>query len=577
MLIRPSRTSVISVFYLIVAAVCVLPALGMDANFTTARFAFNLTAGRGLVFYSPAPTITTYPLIPIAFTLNAHDPLWMAWAISALAAAAGGLILARLVGRGWWVGVAYILAAGLSPSAVTLSLIALALAATLAAIAKRWLIAGLLIALAVLTDPLAVILLLLLVLYSVREGDLRWRFLLPAIVVPGLILGAQILSLGGPGSVILAAPQSQLIVIAMPILAILALFQSRHSLQEHPHLALLVAWSATAGWISMIGNGWPSAVILPGVVILIALWGGISPHPKSLPHKGSGAEDSLTLNPSPTDGRGTKGGFTPLAKLLGEATRGVVNFRLLILLALAADLALNLLVPTSPLAPSLAKRQASVPQIGAWITAHTDANGSVAVAFPGVLPFDLDRPVLELPGSMDGAFFIRYAPGALVVAPDMTVTWPGFPTTYIRATSIGDAAIYVPVVRFAPLDSHDVDVIYAANLGREDLRLRGVGITNTIRPNDRLRIRLDWDLAYTPSFEATIRLQLQDAQGRSVAQGQDKLPAATWHPGQLSTYHLLVVPGNVQGDQLALHVGVSVRGGDLGDHQVTVSDFLNEP
>src|SRR5258708_12624840 len=95
--------------YLFLAVICALPALNIDANYTMGRFAHNLAIGRGLIFYSPAPVITTYPLIPIAFTPFLHDPLWVAWAISGLAAAAGGLILPRLSGQGRGLGLLFFL------------------------------------------------------------------------------------------------------------------------------------------------------------------------------------------------------------------------------------------------------------------------------------------------------------------------------------------------------------------------------------------------------------------------------------------------------------------------------------
>src|SRR5438045_9609525 len=41
-----------------------------DANFVVYRFADNLRAGRGLVYWTPGPAVTTYPLTPVLLSLS---------------------------------------------------------------------------------------------------------------------------------------------------------------------------------------------------------------------------------------------------------------------------------------------------------------------------------------------------------------------------------------------------------------------------------------------------------------------------------------------------------------------------
>src|SRR5439155_2328082 len=121
----------------------------------------------------------------------------------------------------------------------------------------------------------------------------------------------------------------------------------------------------------------------------------------------------------------------------------------------------------------------------------------------------------------------------------------------------------------APLDDHGVDVNFSAKLGRDDLHLSNVAIGNTLHPGDLVRVRLDWELAYQPSFDVEIKLTLLNEQGAPVAgMPIDRVPPDQWHVGKVSTYHLITLPNETPAGKLSLYLGVGIRAGSMGELKV---------
>jgi hypothetical protein len=198
----------------------------------------------------------------------------------------------------------------------------------------------------------------------------------------------------------------------------------------------------------------------------------------------------------------------------------------------------------------------------------------VATADIGVLAFHASRPVIDLSGrfqpiAFDSTFFLRYAPDIVVLNDAAAAPWQWFKTTYAQVYTAGDRSVYHRVVNFAPLDDHGVNVNFSAKLGRDDLHLSNVAIGNALHPGDLVRVRLDWELAYQPSFDVEIKLTLLNEQGAPVAgMPIDRLSPDQWRVGKVSTYHLITLPGDAPAGKLRVYLGVGIRAGVLDELQV---------
>jgi len=215
------RSLALPMLYLALAAILWLivgRAHKPDANFVVYRFAANLAAGRGLVYWTPGAVISTYPLVPVLLALLAlvGMPLPVAGGILSIGAAAtGALCLARLCDDDWAAGAAFLLVIMVQPSSVVL--IMLALAGLDAARRTFWLRSGIYIGLAILAEPSAMILASLVLIYVIRlNGSIR-RYLLPvALSLAGLLAWAGL----SHASLISVAPGVAMALL--PLVAILS-------------------------------------------------------------------------------------------------------------------------------------------------------------------------------------------------------------------------------------------------------------------------------------------------------------------------------------------------------------------
>jgi hypothetical protein len=221
--------------------------------------------------------------------------------------------------------------------------------------------------------------------------------------------------------------------------------------------------------------------------------------------------------------------------------------------------------------------------VGAWIAQNADPTATLALDRGGLLSFAAARRVIEAT-QMDGAFFVRHAPDLVVTRPDAPIIWPGFATTYANVFSAGDYAVYQRVVSFAALADRPTDITFNANMTqRRDLHLRRAAIADVVRPGDLVRVMLTWEMPYVPSFDIQIRLALtaneaNEANEVVLVTAQDVIPPDAWRVGENITYHLLALPSTIPtaapaspadgGVPATFTVGVGVRDGDLGTHEV---------
>ncbi len=486
-----------------------------DANFVTYRFASNLLAGRGLLYWSPDPAISTYPLVPLLLSLlgltGAPMP-GLGGVISIVAPAVGAFFLTRLVGNRWAAGIAYVLLTAVQSSPVVLTMSALVLAGIDAARCSRWTLTGVSMGAAILTDPSALAPATLTLVLVLATGGAWQRYLLPAASIPLVVILLLGMTTGvSPNNLVSVVPG--VVVLALPVIAVLALVRRWPVLRQSPHVAILVAWSAITALYALLAGTLPTSAILPGPIALASL-------------------------------------LTPPA---------------LVLAAVGIDLILGLLL-TAPY-------DVSGETAGRWIASNTGSQASVAAVGIGPLPFYAARPVIDLSGEIqsvafDSTFFLRYAPDVVALEPGTTAPWEWFETTYAQVFAEGEKVVYQRVVNFAPLDDHGVDVNFSAKLGRADLRLSNVALGNVLHPGDLVRVRLDWELAYKPSFDVEIKLTLLNEQGLPVAGAPSKVPPEAWRVGKLRTYHLIVLPNDVPDGRLSLYLGVGIRAGELGELKV---------
>lgn len=489
--------------------------LANEANYVLYRFTAHFASDRGLNYQIPDSTLTIYPLVPILLSLFAYIGLPIGiWLLCAVSIAAGALFIERLTASRWVAGISYILASLIYPSPVILIMVALVLAGLDAVRYQRWLLGGVLMGLAITAQPLALIPAVLLILFILRTVNAVWRYLLPAFFIPAFALALTRLSFG-TSDVIFVSILPEIITDVLPILAIVVLVRKRTELRDKPILGVLVAWGAVAACLALLRGTWPTAVIIPGAIALVA----------------------------------------------------TSSMRFLTVVAAAVDLTLNLVLPN----PSA--NTANGHSLGTWIATHTSPETTVATADIGSLAYYADRPLIDLSGKLqsnpfDKDFFLRSAPDVIVLEENTQVPWQGFKTTYAPVYSISGETVYQRVVNFSAPQVHHVDIDFSANLDRNDLRLTNIGIADIVHPSEFVRIRLDWQLNSSSSREKVVKVLLNTEDEKTVVTALDKYPAEAWTLGENITYHLLMLPDNLPIGHYSIYIDVTVNNGDLGPYKI---------
>jgi hypothetical protein len=537
---KPLPTPVRYTLYLLIALFLLVALIGVyesDANYVSYRIARNVAQGMGPVYGlagDPSSDVTIFPVAPLLLAPFAAfvDVAFGGWLAALFALSAGALFMDRLAGGRPAAALAYLAASAVQPSPVMAIMLAFALAALDSARTRRWLLAGVLIALAILTHPLALALAFLIVILAVRMGGpaLRLALLTALIAGAGLIL-TQVAT--DAGAFVAIVPG--LSAVALPALGLGGLiFALRGSipgtsgqapvadLTAEPNtdlpapVAALIAWSAIAALVAALNGAAFTTVILPGA-ILAAL---------RLPWR-----------------------WPLLAAIVVDAALGV-----------GTATAYNFVsVDDNP--PDVA--------VGSWIAGQATPDAAVATDRIGAMAYYAGTRVIDLSGALrpttlDRFFVFRHAPDLVVLHEGLTIPWEGFATTYARFHEADPFQVYIRVVDFAPLDDHGVDVNFSAGLGREDLRLVNVGIGQSLRPGVFVRVRLDWELAHVPAYDVEIKLDLLRDDFTGVGGTLDRLPPEVWRAGRVSTYHGFIVANDAQPGPVSLFVNVGIRAATLG-------------
>lgn len=242
---------------------------------------------------------------------------------------------------------------------------------------------------------------------------------------------------------------------------------------------------------------------------------------------------------------------------------------------LPAWLALTMLL--FPIHWALPRATPDVQAAGAWITANTSPEATLATTQLWQLAYAANRPVVlssnEPTATWDRAFFVRHAPAVVALPTGTLPAWSDFATTYARTFNAGGIDVYQPVVQFTALTTRSVMQVFNGNMAfRRDLTLVGAALAEEVQPGQMVRVWLDWHLAAVPSFDVTLSLSLhpRDPAAAPLVTRADVFPPAAWRVGTVRTYHLLPLPADLSADagEIALTVGVGVRGGSLGRHEV---------
>lgn len=476
-----NRELILLAGFLALAGLILLAAMNFyesEANFTLYRFAGNLLAGRGLVYWMPdsaGATLTTYPLVPLLLVaartiLPGLESGLAAWAVSVVMLGAGAYLLSRLAGGRPAPGVVYILAAAVQPSPIALTAVTLALATLDRARARRWTLAGLCMAAAILAEPAAAILALLLLIPAAAQGwpTLR-QYALLAMVLPVLVLYTQGRLFDPAGAHFLA-----------------------------------------------IAPGMLAAMLIPAAIWLAAQIG--LPRPLMI-----GA--ALVFS---------------LARIGLNDPAGFIN--------------------NEDLSPQQ--------QVGQWLADNGAAQAVIATDQVGVLAYYAQGRVVDL-READQFFMFHHAPDVVVLRDGQRVPWDGFATTYAQVQQVAPFSVFQRVIDWAGLGPNavrgDVNVNFSARVGRDDLRLLRVALAPTIKAGQFVRLRLDWQLAYTPRRDVDIKLNLLSTNGQPVAGQRDRLPPEIWRAGVFSTYHAFAVPGEVPTGKYALYLGVEINAASMGE------------
>lgn len=500
------------------------------SNYTLYRFATQFALGNGLHFGTFGLDVTTYPLA--ALILGILHPIGVdvsvtGLVLNAISAGVGAYFLVRRAENDWLIGVIYCFGLCWQPSPMLTLMLALALAGQDALRHRRFLLSGVLLGAATLSAPHAALLAVLLLSEAVRLG--AWpkvrRFAASAALIP--LVGLLLLNQAYPNAyVTLILPEYA--VLILPLMAGVGLVRSVQRQALLPDQATLIVWGALLVLIAVVQGRFPDAAVLPALILAAAAWRGA--------------------------------------------------LRVVILGALALDFALMPILSQPRLLD--ADDPSAAAQAGAWIAENTTDSAVIATYKGAELAYAiLPRRVVDLsrqlaPFEIDRFWMIRYAPDVVVLRDDQTVAWPNFSTTYAQVQQFEQSNesmrvnVYQRVIEWAALDNHGVEVNFMARFGRDDLRLLNVAIGNELKGGQLVRVRLDWQIRYTPNLPIRIKLNLLGADGIPIGGITDELPPEVWQTGTFKTYHAFALPNDLPSGPLRVFLGVEMNAGSLGELQV---------
>lgn len=510
-----------------------------DANTLTLSAARQMQAGYGAIFPTIEPQAATYPLTPtlLLMTLSLVGNPNVAITLLALIAAIFAAYFLTRVTDNVWTGATFLLATSMVRSLPECVMLAFALASLFAAKQARWSAAGVLMALAITAHPAAIILALLVAIWTWQAAPQAiWQYVVPMAGISAVFIYAMT---AANGLWTLIPVETHVVFALLLVASVLYLLGDKSVLRERPLHAILLGWSVALLAISALTMQLPTLIIVPGLLAFASL--------RYLTRSIGLVVLVLDVMIVP---------FLATVDIAGGSPSDTVAW-------LAANTTPQTTIATGNLG-----------------TASNLYNPLVDIGSAGAASYLLNRPLIDLSSLLapptehrklsDPTFFVRYAPDVVVISGDVQqVAWSNFPTTYANTFSSNGYGVYQRVVNFTTLDPHPVEVVFNGNITqRHDLTLKDVGIADAVHPSDLVRVRLTWALTYNPSFEMQMRVMLVDAQGKVIANTNDKFAPEFWQSGERDTYHLLPLPADLADGALTLRVGIGIRDGDLGEHEI---------
>lgn len=493
------------------------------------RYAAQLRAGHGLVFNSgervlliPAPVYMlllaiTGPQVLLIFAVLIGAISLFSIARQANLSPLWAFAAASLYIFNWG---PFAQPEGSLPLMAGLSLLAFALA-----LAQRWRLSGLMLALAILCSPGAMIFGVVLLLFAANQGT-AGRYAL-ALFVP---LGAALLALW--------AYYGQTFWMGLLIFKpdFFDLFPEYIQLSVAILLVLLALW----GWYRQRAN--PIAALLGAAIVLYAVI--VISFSRSLLHL-----------------YGPISGFVVLLAVIGlhEIKLSRLSRSLILSIGLALIIvSLSYRIDPGPLLSLDNAKSVAVPSSASLVGLPVTVDQSV-IALDGALQPDFK--IMGERGDIRSAL-IRYAPGKLILDD----------SSPISAKDIADdaalARLYDENLTIRQPVGEFVDRPVNAAFG-PDIRLVGIAFDqSTLIPGQLVRVRLDWQFARAASKAITVDLHLIGS-ATELAAAADDFDQGVFPGGPWSTYHTLTVALDSKHGLADLQVGVIIGNGEIARQTVT--------
>ncbi|MBL8162823.1 MAG: hypothetical protein JNJ61_12620 [Anaerolineae bacterium] len=600
--------------YLVLAVIIwlgVMAEFRLDDSFITYRYARNLASGVGLVYNAGDSVLSTtaplYAMLLAALSLFIPDFHVLGSLIGVISIGLGAYCVAELAPRSlspqirYWAGLVYALSSPLwlSLGMETALWVMLVLAAVMFAARQRWGLAGLLIGLAVLTRPDALLPGGLLGLgafvsaVNARHTITRWwralvSFVLAAALPIALFALWAFATYGSPFPATLSAKGAQAVLgitglgVNVDTLGGVRLILASLMNQSSLYVALSI----------LVILGLAGSITTP--IVLIAAWGVL--HLLAY----------IILDVAPY--RWYYAPLVPAVALLAAHGLGFIHQRVRIrrfrvAAYLAAILALfPLIAQASSFARISEQMRAGGPvdvmlpivdwqvyrETGEWLHTNAAPDATVGVAEVGQLGFYARRWMTDYLGLLQPeasamlrrgdlySWLIRYAPdylvfqrfrgAALVLYNYVIENDPWFRANYQPITefddprySSGPVTIFQRQLPVPALTEQPVTLDYPG-MRLLGLAMDGVALT---RAGGTVRVRLDWEVTGDLPRDLHIAVKGFDMAGMNPAFDGDYV-TDEW-VGRFSTWHGFVVPPDVPPGRYVLLVAVGPRGGPYSD------------
>ncbi len=555
----------------------------LDDAMITFRVVENLAYGRGFV-YNPSEwvQVTTTPLyalilVPGTWLLGSapQAALFLNLTLAALIPMLAYDLGRRLSGRITGLGGALLLA--LAPlliiafSMESYLYVTLILASLNAYAARRWQLAGLLVGLTALVRGDAVLLAACMLTYdTLAYRRLRWSLILPAMAIPAAWYLFAMLYYGSPFPATLKAKaaqgafnwlgkrfadglglywaewveeQNRLTLYLFPVLMALGLVMAIR--RERVWLILVardVLYVTVFVALAVPAADWYYAPLMPGIALLTAR--GVQ---------------------AVADGVVRLAGPNRLAQIVANGTAAIL------LTVLAATL--------YPISAGIISHNPDwkaqiYPDTARWIAANTSPSANLATIDIGHLGYWSGRPIVDIVGLAqpdvaphiaegDFGYAIRHYQPALVLLgyvwlPEVQAAdW--FKAGYVPRYYFFSKAMDAPLVLFSRRQGVNVSP-YPPDEGEmtplevdfnQQIRLTGYHLNQPLKPGQAASLTLDWQAQAPIALDLTVFVQLVNAAGQIVAQGDGKPQdgfylTPVWQPGErILDRHTFTLPADL--------------------------------